>query len=95
MMIDCWNISERMFNNSDGLVSVKCYIRDDTDDDDDDDDDDADTHDDDTNPFSAGGAVSEDGELIIRLWRNGRLGDYNSRLTNTDLVTTKISFKLN
>ena len=88
-----------MFNNSDGLVSVKCYIRDDTDDDDDDDDDDdTDTHDD-TNPFSAGGAVSEDGELIIRLWRNGRLGDFNSRLTNTDLVTTKISklkvFKLN
>ena len=78
-----------MFNNSDGLVSVKCYIRDDTDDDDD-----TDAHDD-TNPFSAGGAVSEDGELIIRLWRNGRLGDFNSRLTNTDQVTTKISFKLN
>jgi len=30
----------------------------------------------DENPFCPGGDVSEDGELIIQLWRDGKLNEY-------------------
>ena len=40
------------------------------------------------NPFIPGGAISEDGALILELWRLDRLGQYGS---NCQQVTTTLS----
>ena len=64
--------------NVKNLRSVQCFIREET-------------HTDDpeeevngrhANPFQPGGRVSEDGARIVKLWREGRLGQY-SEVTHT------------
>ena len=58
--------------NVKNLRSVKCFIREE-----------ATIEDEDkelsvnTNPFLPGGRVSEDGERILELWREGRLSQYS------------------